>query len=362
MATRITIRDLVPGTPEHPVPRPGNVASLAYPARGGLRADLSTDAFGGALLTVQADGGLVAEAVEAAEGALARGAGAEPGPEGARQARERLGAAAYEANLALLVKQSLFGRAVLRTQVLPFLAPRYGQGEAPVPGRPYAFEAAFEMRPWGELSDYGPLELPFPEAREVSEAQVDEVLARTMGGTVRWQDVPPEARGRLEELRGRARAQARADSENDRYRRLMEACADKAAERLTAEPPTRYVELLRDELASRYAGAVEQRGQKWEDYAATPGFDLGAFKEQMTAEARASLARGLALDAVARHFGIALDEGDVRECLAGVARGHEQEAAQAMYESGQAPQFLESALRSKAADHLARTARDTSGR
>lgn len=180
------------------------------------------------------------------------------------------------------------------------------------------------------------------------------------GDVIRWQEVPPEARSHLAAMRERAREQAQAEAQAAWHRELMERCTDEAAVRLVGDPPARYVELMRDELASRYAGAVEQGGQSWAAYAATPGFDLAAFKEQMTREATLSLRRGLALDAVIEHEGLRLDEDDLRACLAGMAPGHEEQAAQALYESGQIVAVLDSALRTKAADHLARTAIDTS--
>ena len=245
---------------------------------------------------------------------------------------------------------------MLRTGIFPFLDPRFPETKDITPERTYELYVTFTLRPQAELSDYGPVRVDEQAEVPDDEARIDEYLTRLTGGAVRWQDVPDEAQKSLEQLRDRARRQMRADDEAEHAAEFMRLCSDELARRLVRDAPTRYVELLRDELAARYAGAVEQSGQAWSDYTATPGFSLDAFKEQMTTEARASLRRGLALDAVARHFAIGLTEEDLLDYLAGVARGHELEAARAMYDNGQIAQFVERALRAKTSDFVARRA------
>ena len=286
---------------------------------------------------------------------------ASPNPQKAlntAQARVAMGAQVFDQNRDLLVRQRLLSLAVVRTGIQPFLQTEYIAGENPRKGKDFTFEASVMLRPYGELKDYGPVEVAFPPKPQVDEAQVDEKLAQMMGASIRWQDVPEDAAQGLEKLKAPLRAQLENELENKWYSDLMTLCADEMSKRLVAEPPIRFIEALRDEMASQYATAVESSGQSWNDYIKTPGFDLQVFKEQMTSEALVSLKRGLALDAVARHEGIALTEEDVIECLTNVARGHEQEAAQAMIDNGQLPQLLETALRAKTGDFIASQAKD----
>ena len=88
---------------------------------------------------------------------------------------------------------------------------------------------------------------------------------------------------------------------------------------------------------------------------------MNEFKQSMMANAELSLRRGMVLDCVAAHEGMALSEEDVLALLGPVAPGTEAIAAQAMIDNGQLPQLVEVALRAKASDWLAKNAVDTTG-
>lgn len=349
IASLSDLADIVCRKPEHVPPRPGNIVDLSYPAAGPLpEVRLATDPVGNATMLVRTSVEEAKRLADAARNAIDRSV---------RQAKKDTpGRAELETAAADLARRGLFAQAVLRTGVFPFLDPRFSETEGIAPEGTCEFCASFTLRPQAELSDYGPVRVDKQAEAPDDESRVDEYLTRLTGGAVRWQDVPDEAQESLERLRDRARRQMRVDDEAKHTAEFMRRCSNELAERLMRDAPTRYVELLRDELAARYAGAVEQSGQAWSDYTATPGFSLDAFKEQMTTEARASLHRGLALDAVARHFAIGLTEEDLLDCLAGVARGHELEAARALYDNGQIAQFVERALRAKTSDFVARRA------
>lgn len=343
MSTIVTLHDLATAKPEHPVPRPGNVVSLRYPPRSGdVDVRVDTDAFGYARFTVAIDASEASRLVAAA-----------------RRAATRTGGEVSDEAVALLVKQGLMGRAAVRTGIFPFLRASF-DGARPEANEPFEFSATVLLRPVGELSSYEPVRVAFPHQPAIEGEQVDRRLSDMLGGSVAWQMAPDDMSGRIEDLRERIRRQLEEEGQREQRSRLMQACSEALGERLVVGPPTRYVEALRDELANRYASAVEASGQRWDAYVATPGFDIGAFKEQMTREAEASLRRGMALDAAARHFAIELDEDDLFDCLTAMAPGHELEAIRALWDNGQVAQFLETALRAKTSDFIADRAIDSS--
>lgn len=349
IASLSDLADIVRREPDHVPPRPGNIVDLSYPALDPLpEVRLATDPWGNAKMLVLAEKAEAARLVDAARNAVAKSA--------ERTQGRALEASEVEGMANGLARKSLFAQAVLRTGVFPFLEPRYAEPDAPVPDAKCGFVAVFTLRPQSELSDYQPVDVAVPAEHAVDEAQIDDRIDRLMGGTVRWQDVPEDAQGSLDRLRERARRSVEAEEAAKRGAQFMQDCTDALARRLNRDAPTRYVELLRDEFAARYAGAVEQGGQSWSDYVATPGFSLEAFKEEMTEEARRSLRRGLALDAAARHFSVRLTEEDLFDCLAETARGHELDAARAMYDNGTVASFVERATRAKTADLIARQA------
>lgn len=362
MSTTATLHDLMAIRPEHPAPHPGNVVHLSYPAiDGSVAVEVQTDPAGYARFTVNAPAAEADRSLDVSRRAVTRMTGNDPdAPDGVERARASMGRTAFDANVELLARQRLLSLAVMRTGIFPFLQPEYPAGDKLEPGRDFAFEATFRLRPFSDLTGYDPVELSFPPKPKASERQIEDRLSQLMGGQIRWLEVPEDALKGLEKIRATVREQVEKELENEWYSQLMTACSDVLCERLVTQPRVQYIAALRDELASRYATAVEAGGQRWNDYIATPGFDLDVFKEQMTSEALVALRRGLALDAVAEHEGIVLTDGDIMECLTGIAPGNEVQAAQTMIDNGQLPQLVESARRAKAGDWVASRAIDLS--
>lgn len=349
-----TLHDLMALVPEHPVPYAGDAVNLVYDARGPVGVTLSSDAKGFATMQVTADSAEVDRSMDLARRALVRSCGKDPeDPAALGQARAQIGAMAFADQVNALTRQRLFSLACLRTRVFPFLAPHYQPGEPSHPGKDFTFEVRFRLRPHSGLTSYELPAVALPERPAVTDEQIDQRLQEVMGGQVRWGDVPEEARGALEKLRGTVREQLEREGEGLYMGMVADACADALVERLQVQPTMLYVELLRDQMANQFAANVEAGGTKWEDFIADPFFNMDAFKAEVTEAAVASLRRGMVFDAVVEHEGLEITEDDVLAAVAPMARGHEREAAQAMLDGGQLAQLIEVTRRAKAGDWLA---------
>ena len=313
MTTTDSIKRLINTRPEQPIPFAGDACRLSFaPGADMVGADVKADEDGMCLMTVAAPAPLVTRTLAQAKRALARSLGVDASAEGFEgQARARLGTDGYFVRLAAMVRQPLLSLAILRTQVYPFLAPEQLSGNLPQAGEGFAFQVRFLLRPRGELSSYDPVEMTLPPAGPARDARAPE---------------------------------------------LLDALADALAERLTSQPPERHVNLLREEMANRFAENVEANGTRWEDYVAGPDFSMEAFKRQMTEGARTSLRRGMALDALAARLGVVVEDADLMAVASQVAAGFERTAIDAMLQSGQLPQLLEVCRRAKAREWLMSTA------
>lgn len=358
-STPVTMRDLLSCVPEHPVPYEGDVVHLSYDRAGGpVGVKVDSEKSGLATVVVSVPAAEAERSMDLARRAVVRGCGFDAeDPAGVANARSAMGAMRFADTVNDLARQRMFSFACMRTRILPFLAPEYAPDGGPQPGSDYEFQVRVHLRPRVELTSYDPVEMTLPARAEVTEADVDERLKAIVGGMLRWDDVPEEARAGLERLRGQVREQLEAEAENARLGSSVDACADLLAERLVREPDPRYVELMRDEMANRFAANVEAGGTTWQAYTADPSFDMERFKAQMTASALTALRRGLALDALAEHLGIEVTEADILAAVLPMAGpGQQQVAAQAMFDSGQLPQLCEVARRAKAGEWLARRA------
>ena len=161
----------------------------------------------------------------------------------------------------------------------------------------------------------------------------------------------PEAQTLLG-LRSRVRTLLEREAERAHHDELMVVTADELAKRLVDEPDERYVEKMRDELVSQYIADLQRRGIDYQQFMSQPGFDMAAWEQEMAEEAYSALRRGLALDALAEHLDINLEEADIAKVVSQMAPGHEQEALQGLVESGQMPKMCEVALRTRANEWL----------
>lgn len=311
--TTESLRALINASPENPVPFAGDVCRLSYaPGADMVGVDVKADEDGMCLMTVVAPAPLVTRTLAQAKRALARSLGVDVSAEGFEgQARAKLGTDGYFARLAAMVRQPLLSLAVLRTQVYPFLAPEQLSGNLPQAGEDFAFQVRFLLRPRGELGSCEAVEMALPPAGPQRDARAPE---------------------------------------------LLDALTDALAERLVSQPSERHVLMLAEEMANRFAENVEAGGTRWEEYVAKPGFSMEAFKRQMTEGARTSLRRGMALDALAAHLGVVVEDADLMAVASKVAAGFERTAIDAMLQSGQLPQLCEVCRRAKAREWLMSTA------
>ncbi len=364
--TNVSLSQLLAVKPEHEVPGPGDIVDVTYGKRyeGGelpLSVHVVTDVAGIATFTVTADAEEVAYSMQAARKALVRASGNDPDkPDALGAARLAMGPQAFADNVVYLTKQRLMCLAYMRTGILPFLSAAYPPCDAPIEGKDFTFVARFRLRPRGKVEDFSPVRLAFPAKREVTDKDLDDFVGQMMGGAISMDSVPEEAKAGMARLRDQAREECENKRDNEWWGKLMDAVAEEfATTRLVDEPGVRYVTQLAELMANKFAENVERQGRTWDDFMAEPGFDMEEFKAAMMREAQASLRRGLALDAVVAHEGIALTEAEVLESLGGVARGAQAIAAQAMIDNGQLPQVIEIALRTKASNWLAEHAQDT---
>lgn len=172
----------------------------------------------------------------------------------------------------------------------------------------------------------------------------------------------PEAQTLLG-LRNKVRTMLERQAKADQRAQLMELTAAELAKRLIGEVDERYVAKMRDELLSETMQRLQAQGLTLDDVFAQPGFDRDAWEADLDEQARDALKRGLALDSLADHLDIQLDEKDISAVVSQMAPGHEQEAYQSLLDSGQMPKMCEMALRMRAnqwlVDHLPKSVAST---
>lgn len=172
----------------------------------------------------------------------------------------------------------------------------------------------------------------------------------------------PEAQTLLG-LRSKVRTMLERQADAAQHAQLLELTAAELATRLQGEPDERYVAKMRDELLSETMQRLQMQGLTLDDVFAQPGFDHEAWEADLNTQAKDALRRGLALDSLADHLDIQLDEKDISAVVSQMAPGHEQEAYQGLLDSGQMPKMCEMALRMRAnewlVDHLPKTVAST---
>lgn len=438
-------------------PHAGDEVELTYdPKPGSVGVTVYTTPEGTAHLTVTAPALDVAPVIAMAQDALLASFGVAPGDKkGLEAVVASLGQASYDAFVATFVQQHFFGKAMLRTGIMPFLSPDLLTGEAPQEGQDYVFELEVLMRPSYELTSYDPVKVKLPEKKEVSSKDVSAYLTGMAEELSTWENdssrtdvadgdhvslnldatadgrefkpltgrhlpyvvgsgaispefdgtlvgmkprerrgvsvsvaVPDEQGGvayqvvqlkvQIDEiqrrvpakiddawvaanmpeaqtllgLRSRIRTLLEREAELSYHDQLMALCAEELATRLVGEPDDLYVEKMRDELVSQYIEDLNRNGVDYQQFISQPGFDVKQWEQSMTEEARHALRRGLALDSLADHLDIQLEQADIAKVVSSMAPGHEEEVLATMVETGQMPKMCEVALRTRANEWL----------
>lgn len=167
----------------------------------------------------------------------------------------------------------------------------------------------------------------------------------------------PEAQTLLG-LRAKVRTLLERESQAAYRSELMMLTADELAKRLKGEIGDRYLEKMTDELFYQFCEDLQAQGVDYLQYMAQPDFDQDAWRSRMADDARRTLARGFALDALADHLDIDLEEADIAKVVAQMAPGRAEEALQGLIESGQMPKLCEVALRTRANEWLVDNVKD----
>lgn len=438
-------------------PCAGDEVELTYdPKPDSVGVTLSTTPEGLARLVVLAPAVDVGPAIRAAHDTLLANFGMAPGDERGLEAICRsMGQASVDAFVTTFVQQHFFGKAMVRTQIMPFLSPDYLTDELPVEGSDYRYELEVLMRPSYELTSYEPVHVKLPEKKEVTSKDVTSYLSGMSEELATWENdatrdaaeagdhvtlnldatangrefkplcgrhvpyivgagtvspeldealagmkprerrelsvsvpVPGESgelayqmvqlKVQLDEiqrrvpatiddvwvatnmpeaqtllgLRSRVRTMLEREAERAYHDELMALCAEELATRLIGDPDEVYVDKMRDELISQFLEDLQRSGLDYQQFVSQPGFDVQAWEAGMTDEAYRALRRGFALDALADHLDIQLDQADIAKVVASMAPGHEEEALTAMVETGQMPKMCEIALRTRANEWL----------
>ena len=349
-----TLNDFIAGEFEYPLPTPETEFHYIYPPRdNSVGCTVVGHGDGVATFTIAVAPQDMDEARDAAALAIARNMGLDPDKTDAvAQARLRMGAD-FEQRLGNMVRLNFFSVAIMRTGILPFMAPQFLASPLYEAGQVYSYQVRTRVRPVGELASYDPVQAELPVKPQVSDKEIDDRLNQLVGGDIPWDQADGSEGTGVASMRARVREQLEKESQGQWADAAMGICASELARRLTVEPPAEYVALLRNEMGNAYAANLVSSGVDWDAHVSQPDFDMEGFKAAMENQAAESLRRGMALDAYAQHEGVRLTEEDVLDA-AGlmVTPGHEREALAGMLQTGQLAQLCEATLRIKANNRL----------
>ncbi|MBS5450691.1 MAG: hypothetical protein KHZ24_05700 [Coriobacteriia bacterium] len=334
-------------------PKPGTVGvTLSYP-------DAES-----AVLKVLAPAAEVAEALAAARASLARRCGLPDDSEGLTQLNAQVDEAAVTSYTAGFVLDRLSSAAFMRVGVMPFGTPDVTVDELPQADHDLSFEVRVLVRPHGELTDYD-TPVTIDVAPEPSDADVDawiDAMAHSLAEQAgkdasapviddAWVIANMPEAGDLAGLRKRVR-----DLLNrPRASKALDDCAFALAQRLAAPVGERYVDVLLEEERDRAAQELAEQGATLDEYCKQKGISLSAWEDERRELVRKRLSADVALDALADHFELQVDEKYIKHALeharvAELPATYDELAWCA--ETGQTHRLCEYALRLGATEYL----------
>ena len=244
---------------------------------------------------------------------------------------------------------------------------------------PTTFLLKVAAKPSYELSDYEPFTVTIPAKPEVTEEDVDGQIqmmlvefARAKAaqeGTDPGKAEIPELTDEwcaenltnlgvksVAELRESFRHNA-AHALADQYEQLrMAAIMDEYSKRFVGEIPTELCELVAKDMLGQLGQQVLGEGMELEFYLAQQDTTEEEVMETFKQQAYFQLKQGFILDAIYRHEALRLEIQDLMSLIHGMAPGNEEDAFNALQESGRAFLLKEGAERQKAlqwiADHI----------
>ena len=363
-------------------------AALAYdPKPGSVGVTVSFPDADSVLLEILAPAAEVAATLADARVSLARRCGLPDDAAGLAALDAQVDEAAASSYVAGFTLDHLAGRAFMRTGIMPFGTPDVTVDELPCAERDLSFTVRALVRPRCELSDYeGPVTIDVePEASDADvDAWIDAMAASLAAqqaagasgasdaapatGTPGPTDAAPAApsvpviddawvAANMPEAGDLAGLRARVRTLLSRSRRAeaLDACAAQLGRRLTRPVGERYVDARAEEQRDRTGERLAREGLTLEEFCTRQGTTPEAWERSQRVAARERLAGEWALDALADHLGLQVDEADLEQALTYASHALEPAAFEelAWYaETGQAHRLCEYALRYRAAEWL----------
>ena len=171
-----------------------------------------------------------------------------------------------------------------------------------------------------------------------------------------WVEVHiPEAKN-VDGLREMLRQEGMEFKTREQENMKLFSAASVLAERFQGTIPDEFYEFMRGEMLANLNDQLKQNNLTLEQYVQNMGMETQQFNMMFMMQVRESLRQGFALDALARHRKITINEDDIVETLHRMAPGNEERTRMEFEGSGRMYLLREAAVRTKANLWLAETA------
>lgn len=265
----------------------------------------------------------------------------------------------------------LVPRAVSQESIMPVCSPDFEVEGSPEQGGEFVVEIRVFPKPSLELASYEPVDITV-QAPRVSEEEIDarvRELVRQFGPGAddaaqvddAWvRDNIPDPQ--IDTVEGMREALRKAGeqyklAEFEQYKVAVGAA--ELAKRLTTAVPSDIIDAMANSMISELRAQATAQGTTIAAVCEERGMDEAEMKREARDEAASMLQQGLALDAVFRHEGLAIDEQDRAAALHAIAPGSEEEAEAQLNASGYAFTIEETAQRLRAGRFILEHARVT---
>lgn len=156
----------------------------------------------------------------------------------------------------------------------------------------------------------------------------------------------------VEEYKKRLHEEATEDKANEHRQAIANACANELGERLIGELPEDIFQACLDDLKEDFTREARQMGLTMDEYREKMNLNPQQFSMATMFQVETQLRQTFALEALARHLEMEVEEEDYDKLYALIAPGHEG-LAQAQFErNGRTFVVQEAALHAKANDYL----------
>ena len=248
-------------------------------------------------------------------------------------------------------------------------------------GEPFSFEANVYVLPQMELSDYETPVSASVERSYTTESEIDQQLlalaahfstvgeSELTGNQVRTMPAiddewvaavyPVPGINTVEDLRAQLRNRLDTYKESDFENRKVNAAVAALSQRLEGEAPQEIVDIIaKDMIADVEEEVLAEQGKVLDTVLKEQKIKREDFDRAMYDRARDSVREGLTMDAVFRHEGMEVTDGDIEDAIRRISANAGDEAAvlQAqtnLREMGRTPELVEVARRLKAGQWIA---------